>query len=78
MTPTALTTSEKAEALERIKSDPAVTIKDVSLALGIHVSTVQRSITRGDFPYPICRIGQRYVVPTPPIRKALCLTEANT
>lgn len=71
---TAPTTKE--EALRRIQAEPAVTLQDVSLVMGVHVSTVQRAINRGDFPYPICRIGQRYVVPTPPIREALCLAVA--
>lgn len=73
MTAAVVTKDDKAEALQRIKDDPAVTIKDVSLVMGVHVTTIQRALNRGDFPYPVCRIGQRWVVPTAPLREALRL-----
>jgi hypothetical protein len=77
MTATVVDQDEKAEALQRVVADPAVTVADLSLVMGVHASTIQRAIARGDFPYPVCRIGQRYIIPTAPIREALCLNQVG-
>lgn len=75
MTTAVVDQDEKADAFKRVIADPAITVADLSLVMGVHASTIQRAIARGDFPYPVCRIGQRYIIPTAPIREALCLKQ---
>jgi hypothetical protein len=41
----------------------------------VHVSTAQRRALRGDLPVPTMRIGQRWIIPSKPVREALRLDD---
>lgn len=65
-----------AAALERVMKQAAIDMRDVSLLSGVHISTIQRAAQRGELPFPVARIGQRYVIPSAPVRAFLHLDEA--
>ncbi|KAA1430090.1 helix-turn-helix domain-containing protein [Mycolicibacter arupensis] len=62
-----------AAALDRVMTAPAVDLVDLSLVMGVAVSTVQRHAVAGDLPVPVARLGQRWIVPTAPLREFLRL-----
>lgn len=64
------------DALERVRSQPAIDLADLAVLTDVHVSTIQRSAARGDLPVPSARIGQRWIVPSAPVRELLHLEVA--
>lgn len=63
------------EALQRVKNQPAIDLADLAALTDVHVSTVQRAAARGDLPVPVARMGQRWIVPSAPVRELLHLEE---
>lgn len=63
------------EALDRVRSQPAIDLADLAVLTDVHVSTVQRAAARGDLPVPVARMGQRWIVPSAPVREMLHLEE---
>lgn len=63
------------EALDRVRSQPAIDLADLAVLTDVHVSTVQRAAARGDLPVPVARLGQRWIVPSAPVREMLHLEE---
>lgn len=63
------------EALGRVRSQPAIDLADLAALTDVHVSTVQRAASRGDLPVPVARMGQRWIVPSAPVRELLHLDE---
>ncbi|MBN7483728.1 hypothetical protein [Mycobacteroides abscessus] len=63
------------EALGRVRSQPAIDLADLATLTDVHVSTVQRAAARGDLPVPVARMGQRWIVPSAPVRELLHLEE---
>lgn len=61
------------EALGRVRSQPAIDLADLATLTDVHVSTVQRAAARGDLPVPVARMGQRWIVPSAPVRELLHL-----
>lgn len=55
------------EAKHRLLTSPAIDLQDAATLLGAAPSTVRRAITRGDFTFPHCRIGQRWILPSKPL-----------
>lgn len=64
-----------AAAVERVMSTPAVDLTDLALVMGVSVSTAQRHAAAGDLPVPTARIGQRWIIPTAPLRAFLRVGE---
>lgn len=63
------------EALERLRSQPAIDLADLAVLTDVHVSTVHRAAARGDLPVPVARMGQHWIVPSAPVRELLHLEE---
>lgn len=61
------------DATARVIGQPAIDLADLAVLTGVHVSTLQRSATRGDLPVPSARIGQRWIIPSAPVRELLHL-----
>ncbi len=65
-----------AAATQRLMDQPAIDLADLSILMGVSVSTAQRQAAKGSLPVPVARIGQRWIVPTVPVRKLLHLDAA--
>jgi predicted site-specific integrase-resolvase len=63
------------EALERLMTLVVIDMADLAVLTGVHVSTAQRRAVRGDLPVPFMRIGQRWIIPSKPVREALHLDD---
>jgi len=50
---------------------PLLTIPELADLVGMHPSTLYRAITRGDFPVPIVRFGDRIRVPRVAVERLL-------
>lgn len=61
------------DATARVIGQPAIDLADFAVLAGVHVSTLQRAATRGDLPVPSARIGQRWIIPSAPVRALLHL-----
>lgn len=62
-----------AAAVERVMTLPAVDLVDLALVTGVSVATIQRHAGKGELPVPASRIGQRWVIPSAPVRALLHL-----
>lgn len=63
-------------AMQRVMESPVIDLHDFATLTGVHVSTVQRALAKNegkDFPVPTGRIGQRWVIPSAPVREFLHL-----
>ncbi|MCB1258509.1 MAG: hypothetical protein KDB26_15465 [Microthrixaceae bacterium] len=65
-----------AEALERLMTAAAIDLIDLAVLTGVSTSTVQRHAAEDKLPVPTARIGQRWIVPSAPVRKLLQIGEA--
>lgn len=54
---------------------PTITVQPVAKILNCSPSSIYASIKDNTFPFPVIRIGERIVIPTAPIRKALGIEE---
>ncbi|MCB1257112.1 MAG: helix-turn-helix domain-containing protein [Microthrixaceae bacterium] len=59
------------EATERAMTLPAITLSDLAVLTGVGVSTVQRAAVKGTLDVPAARIGQRWIIPSAPVRELL-------
>lgn len=69
--------AEAAAALHRVQTRAAIDLADLALLTGVHYSTLRRQADAGDLPVDAARIGQRWVIPSAPVRKMLCLEEVS-
>lgn len=53
----------------------STTVRPVAKILNCSPSSIYAAIKDGSFPFPVIRIGERIVIPTAPIRKALGIDE---
>lgn len=60
-----------AAAMQRLKENPAIDLADFAVITGIGVSTAQRQAAQDRLPVPVVRIGQRWIIPTPAVRKMM-------
>lgn len=67
--------TDKKEALQRVMEDPAITMEDLAALMGVHKSTLTRRASKDNLPVPVARIGQRWIVPSIPVRKFLHLDD---
>lgn len=65
-----------AEAMERLMTVPAIDLIDLAVLTGVSTSTVQRHAAEDKLPVPTARIGQRWIVPSAPVRKLLKIEDA--
>lgn len=63
------------QAMERLMGFPAITLSDLAVLMGVGLSTVQRAAAGGTLDVPTARIGQRWVIPSAPVRKMLQLDD---
>lgn len=70
-------TTNAEAATARVLSQPAIDLNDLAALMGVSVSTVQRAAARDDLPVPTARIGQRWIVPSAPVRELLRLTPGD-
>ncbi len=74
-----LPTQEEAE--QRVLTRSAIDLSTLAVLMDVHPSTLHRMATKdakehtGDFPVPFKRIGQRWVIPSEPVREFLRLGE---
>lgn len=61
------------EARARLMSQAAIDMVDFAVLIGVHPSTAQRSANRGDLPVRTARVGQRWIVPSEPVKQLLGL-----
>lgn len=69
-----------AEATARLLAQPAIDMTDLAVLLGVSVATVQRRLSHEpepDLPFPAARIGQRWVIPSVPVREFLHMDAAR-
>jgi len=59
------------ERTGKAREHPLLTIPELADLVGMHPSTLYRAITRGDFPVPIVRFGDRIRVPRAAVEKLL-------
>lgn len=64
-----------AEAMERLMNVPAIDLIDLAVLTGVSTATVHRHAAEGKLPVPTARIGQRWIVPSAPVRKFLKIEE---
>lgn len=64
------------DATRRVLTQPAIDLHDLALLMGVSMSTVQRAAARDDLPVPTARVGQRWIVPSQPVRELLHLGAA--
>lgn len=64
------------DATRRVLEQPAIDLADLALLMGVSISTVQRAAARDDLPVPTARVGQRWIVPSQPVRELLHLNGA--
>jgi hypothetical protein len=62
-----------AEAKARLMSQAAIDMADLAVLIGVHPATAQRSANRGDLPVRTARVGQRWIVPSAPVKELLGL-----
>lgn len=68
-------TPTPAEAMNRLMTVAAIDLIDLAVLTGVSTSTVQRHASEGKLPVPTARIGQRWIVPSIPVRKLLMIEE---
>lgn len=74
-----LPTQEEAE--QRVLTKRAIDLSTLAVLMDVHPSTLHRTATKdakehtGDFPVPFTRVGQRWVIPSEPVREFLRLGE---
>lgn len=59
------------EAMQRLREAPAIDLADLAVLTGVSMSTVHRQVNSGKFPVPATRLGQRWIIPTAPVREWL-------
>lgn len=64
------------QARSRVLSKPAVDLVDLALLTGTSISTINRAARAGELPVPSTRIGQRWVIPSAPVRELLHMADA--
>jgi hypothetical protein len=64
-----------AEAQQRLMTQAAIDLYDLSVLMNVSLSTTQRAAARGDLPVRMTRLGQRYVIPAVGVRELLGLAE---
>lgn len=65
-----------AEAVARIRTEPAVNLTTAAIAMDVSPDLADRLVRRGQFPVPVIAMGARYVVATPTVRTLLQLDAA--
>lgn len=69
------------EATERVLTRSAIDLSALAVLMDVHPSTLHRLATKdakndtNEFPVPFTRIGQRWVIPSEPVRAFLRLGE---
>lgn len=58
-------------AMETLRAHTVITVKELAALTGVSFSTIVRRAEEGTLPVPTSRIGQRWIIPTPPVRKWL-------
>lgn len=69
------TASTGDDAMSRVMNNAAIDLADLAVLMGVHVSTLQRAANNNDLPVPIARVGQRWIIPSAPVRQLLHLNE---
>ncbi|OKH71948.1 hypothetical protein EB73_09725 [Mycobacterium sp. SWH-M3] len=59
------------EAMARLKEAPVIDLADLAVLTGVSMSTIHRQVSGEKLPVPTARIGQRWIVPTAPVREWL-------
>lgn len=59
------------EAMTRLKEAPVIDLADLAVLTGVSMSTIHRQVNDDRLPVPTARIGQRWIVPTAPVREWL-------
>ncbi|MGV0654779.1 hypothetical protein ABQE48_13005 [Mycolicibacterium thermoresistibile] len=73
-----------AAAMERVLTRPSIDLSDLAALTGVHPSTLHRLAVKdakngtAEFPVPFTRIGQRWVIPSEPVRALLRMGEHAT
>lgn len=62
-----------AEARRRLYANPALTLTELAVLLGVSPSTVQRLAVKNKLPVPAFRLGQRWIIPSEPVKELLGL-----
>lgn len=76
-------TERHAAAVERVMTRVSIDLSDLAALMGVHPSTLHRRAADDakngttKFPVPYTRIGQRWVIPSAPVRQFLRIGEFN-
>jgi hypothetical protein len=59
------------EALTRVRERAAIDLMDLAALMEVSPSTIRRLHDRDELPLDVIRLGQRWVIPSAPVRKLL-------
>lgn len=68
---TANTPLTRAEAQRRLDEHMAITLGELAVILGMSHSSIHRAAVSDSLPVPAYQIGQRWVIPSEPVRALL-------